>query len=711
MQEDGKKHSKNRSASSPAPTGLISSAAVYTAPVLFTLLVGTILLFLAYVTFDQEALGRLLNSVQWPLSLIVHALLIILTIALIILFMITPALTAFLVNLKYLVLTNWGKAIISGVLFFLFCILIISIAIFYHSRVHNTELTQYYLLLIYGLLFSSLLSLSVLLFGALALHWAISAAKAVCRILERRDKMRKGKKVILIGFVLFFLMLTFFVGAPSAPVNAAPPPWSISVTPKKVFSAPPNCSVSFIINVSSSYDKPVQIIFDEKAEGDWPFQPGTLLSSVHFDGKGGNMPVSANYKTVVTVSIVAPWEKPPGEYRVRVYAFPEGTDPYQYGVYDIITIVIVDTGVEKCDPDYWPPPPSDEDLDIINDWDEDWPPPFDDGTDIITDETDGWHWWRWWRWWRLDWKWWRWWRYPDQSWRGNWWYRWWPWANGEDRETKQSFDFSLTVTPSLQSIEPGESTYFTTNVEHLSGDAQSISLSVSGLPAGAVSSFSVSSAQPSFSSSLSVSTETLLPPGTYPLTVTGSGGGKTHSVNVNIVVDEGRGKSVLSVSVNPPATQTDETVSVSGALSPPLAVPIELIYTRPDGFEMTKQVRTSSEGTFTDSFSPDLTGFWSIRARWAGDEERFGSESQPVSLSVKAAPGQPSIWEMIIGILTLIIFIAVIIALIYLLIHRVRRSKAGNPIQAASGAKYCMQCGASIPEVAKFCPQCGNKTK
>ncbi len=160
---------KNIESISSVPTDYLSLAAVYMAPVLFAFIIGSILLFKANVTFDHEALGRLLNylQAQWPLGLIVHALFIILTIALIILFMITPALSAFLVNFKYPVLTSWGKAILSGVVFFLFCILIISIAIFYHSRVHNTELTQYKLLLIYGMLFSSLLSLSVLLFGLL----------------------------------------------------------------------------------------------------------------------------------------------------------------------------------------------------------------------------------------------------------------------------------------------------------------------------------------------------------------------------------------------------------------------------------------------------------------------------------------------------------------------------------------------------------------
>lgn len=141
------------------------------APVLFALIIGCILLFLANITFDHEALGKLLNSMQWPLGMIVHALLIILTIVLIILFIITPALTAFLVNLKRPVLKSWGKALLSGIMFFMFCVIAVSIAT-NSLKPHDAELTQYELaqyklLLVYGLLCSSLLSLSVLLFGRL----------------------------------------------------------------------------------------------------------------------------------------------------------------------------------------------------------------------------------------------------------------------------------------------------------------------------------------------------------------------------------------------------------------------------------------------------------------------------------------------------------------------------------------------------------------
>jgi hypothetical protein len=173
VQEDRKEHRKKRAASLPTPTGSLSSVFVYTAPLFFTLLVGATLLFLANIIFDQDALGRLLNPLQWSLGMIAYALLIVLIVFIIALFLITPALTAFLVNLKRPVLTSWSKAISSGIVLFLFCIFVMSIATYDHSRAHNTELTQYKMLLIYGLLFGAPLSLSVLLFGRLGSSWGI----------------------------------------------------------------------------------------------------------------------------------------------------------------------------------------------------------------------------------------------------------------------------------------------------------------------------------------------------------------------------------------------------------------------------------------------------------------------------------------------------------------------------------------------------------
>jgi hypothetical protein len=505
--------------------------------------------------------------------------------------------------------------------------------------------------------------------------------------------------------VLLFLSIIFFVIFPSSAYTIAPAV-TISVTPEKIYIEPPHCSASFIVTVTSDYkDKPTLLMFDDRSEGDWTGL-GNLVNGYNFDGPEGlQPPVASDYKTVVTAHVGAPkkpdepYGKPAGEYRVRVYAFPEGEDPLAYGVYDIVTIVLVDTGVYECDPDYWPPPPDEGTRDTTTDTatkdtttdtatrdtttdtatrdtttetTDGWPPPPSDG-------TEGWDWWHWWRWWR------------------DWW------------STRGTFDFNLEVLPTQHSAEPGQSVSFTAYVEKVSGVSQPVSLTSSGLPGGTTSSFSVLSANPTFTSTLNVSMDPSISSGTYPVTVTGNGGGKTHSVTVSLIVSEDKEETFLSVSATPPAVKANETVSVGGALSPSIAVPIELLYTRPDGFEMIKHVTTSNSGAFSDSFTPDLAGLWSVKARWSGDDEHFGCESQPVSLSVEAVPEKTSPWEKILSILSIIIIIIIIVMIIYLIFRRKRRSKGEKTIQTSSQLKHCIHCGAMLPEESDYCPKCGKK--
>ncbi len=135
------------------------------------------------------------------------------------------------------------------------------------------------------------------------------------------------KKAISMICVLLFLSITFFVTFPSS-AYTAPPPITISVTPEKIYIEPPYCKASVLITVTSSYkDKTTMLMIDDKAEGDWT-GPGNLMTGYLFDGEP-NMPVGSDYQTVVTFLVGSPWEKPAGEYRVRVYAFPEGTNPFE----------------------------------------------------------------------------------------------------------------------------------------------------------------------------------------------------------------------------------------------------------------------------------------------------------------------------------------------------------------------------------------------
>ena len=80
-----------------------------------------------------------------------------------------------------------------------------------------------------------------------------------------------------------------------------------------------------------------------------------------------------------------------------------------------------------------------------------------------------------------------------------------------------------------------------------------------------------------------------------------------------------------------------DTITISGAITPPgSGKTVNLNYTKPDGKTVVmRNVTTTSDGSYSDSYKPDATGSWSIRTSWNGDSEHQGNASQPVSFNVK----------------------------------------------------------------------------
>ena len=98
-------------------------------------------------------------------------------------------------------------------------------------------------------------------------------------------------------------------------------------------------------------------------------------------------------------------------------------------------------------------------------------------------------------------------------------------------------DFSITASPSSQTVVQGSSTSYTATVTALNGFNGTVSLSASGLPSGATASFTPSAVTGSGTSTLSVGTSGTTPTGTYTVTITGTSGSLTHSTTVTLVVN------------------------------------------------------------------------------------------------------------------------------------------------------------------------------
>jgi len=95
-------------------------------------------------------------------------------------------------------------------------------------------------------------------------------------------------------------------------------------------------------------------------------------------------------------------------------------------------------------------------------------------------------------------------------------------------------DFSISADPSSRTVDPGQTTTFTVTLASLYGFNQEVSLSVSNLPTYTTGSFNPASLSNNASSTLTVSTSSSTPPGTYALTIAGSGPGKTRAVDVTL---------------------------------------------------------------------------------------------------------------------------------------------------------------------------------
>jgi len=118
-------------------------------------------------------------------------------------------------------------------------------------------------------------------------------------------------------------------------------------------------------------------------------------------------------------------------------------------------------------------------------------------------------------------------------------------------------NFTISATPSSQTVTAGSGTSYTTSVSAVNGFTGTVTFSVSGLPSGASGSFSPTTVAGSGSSTLSVSTNSTTPAGTFTLTITGTSGSLVHSATVSLVVNAaggggGQWTSVLgSISPNP----------------------------------------------------------------------------------------------------------------------------------------------------------------
>jgi hypothetical protein len=120
-------------------------------------------------------------------------------------------------------------------------------------------------------------------------------------------------------------------------------------------------------------------------------------------------------------------------------------------------------------------------------------------------------------------------------------------------------DFSISASPASQTVLQTASTSYTVTVTPSGGFNDTITLSASGLPAGATATFNPPTIASSGSSTMTVTTSST-PVGSYTITITGTSPTVTHSTAVTLVVNPA---GDFSISATPPSQSVTAGNSVT----------------------------------------------------------------------------------------------------------------------------------------------------
>ncbi|AHH96905.1 hypothetical protein GCM10010174_74370 [Kutzneria viridogrisea] len=127
-------------------------------------------------------------------------------------------------------------------------------------------------------------------------------------------------------------------------------------------------------------------------------------------------------------------------------------------------------------------------------------------------------------------------------------------------------DFSLALSPSSGTVQPGASVTSTVQTTTTTGNAQSVALTATGQPAGVTVSFSPSSVTSGSSSTMTVNASASAASGTYTITVKGTGS-TSHTATYSLTVGGSTPTNDFSVALDPTSGSATAGSSVTSTVS------------------------------------------------------------------------------------------------------------------------------------------------
>jgi hypothetical protein len=176
-------------------------------------------------------------------------------------------------------------------------------------------------------------------------------------------------------------------------------------------------------------------------------------------------------------------------------------------------------------------------------------------------------------------------------------------------------DFSISLTPSSQSVVQGNGANYTATITPANGFSDTVSFSVSGVPSGTTASFTPATVSGQGTSTLNVTTTSSTPLGTYTLTINASSPSLNHSVTGTLTV---KSNQDFTLSASP------SSLSIARGNSGSYTVSIAAL----QGFTSSVSLKvTGVPGRVTASFNPATvsgSGF-SVLKMQAGRRSRAGT--------------------------------------------------------------------------------------
>jgi len=305
---------------------------------------------------------------------------------------------------------------------------------------------------------------------------------------------------------------------------------------------------------------------------------------------------------------------------------------------------------------------------------------------------------------------------------------------------QQAFDFSIGISPLDQIVNTGGSTTCTVTVNLVSGTTQSVALTVPDAPSGVTVTFSTPSGSPTFTSTLTISASQSASPGKYAVTVTGIGGGKTHTLPVALIIEA---SPDFQVEVDPPSQSVPQgqnakyVVHVAGSngFNSQVSLTVDGLPAGVNGvFDVpssspdftTTLTLTIPSNSPTGSFTLTITGSGGGTSRVANavlmvnptaqTQSPTQTQTQTQTQATTQPGGGTSSANDLLGMiqqnsLLVIGILAIVIVLVGVLALRARKPSSAPtpPTQAQVSPFTCSACGTQNPVGNDFCANCGRR--